>query len=113
MPRGESERALVRLEQLAREERAAVEAGDVDAICRISLLLPDATERAVAGDYGPDTRLAERVEAIQSSHRAAEAFLNNRLAETREALRQLSGGKRIMSGYAGSSLGLGAVRGEG
>lgn len=109
----DSERALARLEQLAKEERAAVAAGDVEAICRISELLPDATELAVGGNYGPGTRLTERVEAIQSAHRAAESFLNTRLAETREALRQLSGGKRTMSGYGRTMQRRGRIRSEG
>lgn len=109
----ESERALIRLEQLAKEERAAVRDGDVEALCRISLLLPDATALAVAGSYGAEARLAERVESIQAAHRAAESFLNMRLAETREALRQLAGGKRTLSGYAQPALGGGRIRGEG
>ena len=109
----ESERALVRLEQLAREETAAVAAGDVEAICRISLLLPDATDLAVAGQYGPETRLTERVQAIQAAHRVAESFLNTRLAETREALRQLTGGKRTMSGYSRAPRAAQMLHGEG
>jgi hypothetical protein len=113
MTERESERALVRLEQLATEECAAVAAGDVEAICRISSLLPDATEMAVAGQYGPETRLAERVQAIQTAHRAAESCLSTRLMETREALRQLTGGKRTMSGYSHPPKAVRTLRGEG
>jgi hypothetical protein len=107
-----AERALARLEQLAREEQAAVDAADVDAICRISELLPEATAFVLKSVYNPETRLRERVAAIQETHRAAEEFLGARLAETREALRNLGGGRRTMHGY-GRSQQCGAIRAEG
>ena len=99
MTETDAERALSRLEQLAREEQAAVEAEDVDAVCRISELLPEVTAQVLSGHYSTKSRLAERVAAIQDSHSAAERFLSLRLAETREALRLLGGGKRAASGY--------------
>lgn len=99
MPKLDSDRALARLEQLAREERAAVKIGDVEAICRISELLPDATSIALAGAYERTEPIAARIEAILASHRVAETYLASRLAETRETLRQLSGGKRAVTGY--------------
>ena len=108
----ESERALARLEQLAREEQAAVDAADVDAVCRISELLPDATAFVLKGVYSPETRLRERIAVIQDAHRAAEDFLGVRLAETREALRNLNGSKRTMHGY-GATHTVATIRAEG
>jgi hypothetical protein len=113
MQRSDSERALCRLEQLAREERAAVLNGDVDAICRISELLPDATSSALAADHVRTTPFTERIEAILESHRAAESFLAARLTETRTALRQIGGGQRAMNGYGRSAQLAGRVQSQG
>jgi hypothetical protein len=95
----ESERALRRLEQLAREERAAVLAQDVEALCRISALVPDATTDVLKGQYSHNDRFDARVSEVLAAHSAAETFLNNRLEETRDALRLLSGAQRAATGY--------------
>src|SRR5215470_9620607 len=86
------ERALIRLRQLAREEQAAVAAGDVEALCRIADLLPALTEslQGAALEDGPLLREASAREAIgeaQVAHAAAEQYLTARMKEVREALK--------------------------
>ena len=113
MTETESERAILRLEQLAREEAAAVDAEDIDALCRISELLPDVTADVLNGTYPASARLDDRVSAILSSHRCAEAFLSQRISETREALRLIGGGQRASSGYGNRSSHTARIHSEG
>jgi hypothetical protein len=95
----EAERALARLEQLAREEQAAVSASDLDALCRVSALLHDAVTRLMSGPLDGISRLTERVDTIQAAHGSAESFLSARMAENREMLRHLAGARRTIRGY--------------
>jgi hypothetical protein len=95
----EAERALTRLEQLAREEHTAVMLSDLDMLCRVSALLPEAVARLEAAGRRGIECFDERVSAIQSTHQLAEVFLTEKMTENRKALKQLGGVRRTMRGY--------------
>jgi len=109
------ERALQRLQQLAREERAAVAASDVEALCRIAELLPP-TMNALTGIQAfrrsgvqehqmpeylnartPD--LSAVIEEIQAAHAEAEAFLTARMSAIAEQLKQFAAARRMERVY--------------
>lgn len=99
-PNPAAERAMVRLRQLAKEERAAVAAGDVEALCRVTALLPAAMAHLERSGPLPVAGLSAAIEEIQASHAAAEAFLVERMQKTRATLRQFASARRVMRGYA-------------
>lgn len=101
------ERALLRLQQLAKEERAAVAAGDIEALCRIAELLP-ATMEALSGVQATpaperlNARTPNRAAIIQEAleaHAAAEAFLTERLKVASEQLQQHAAARRLAQTY--------------
>lgn len=101
------ERALLRLQQLAKEERAAVAAGDVEALCRIAELLPAAME-ALSGAQAiptPENQSARTpdlsavIEEALDAHAAAEAFLTERLKAAAQQLQQHATARRLAQTY--------------
>jgi len=94
------ERALLRLQQLAREEQRAVAVGDVDLLCRIARLLPATMEMidrsALPGMPDAPAMIAE----IQAAHSAAEAFLTGRMKDVAGTLKRYATARRVVSGYA-------------
>ncbi len=98
-----AERALIRLEQLAREERAAIAAEDVGMLCHVCTLLPDAEAKLEAAGVDGIAGIGERLAEIRSAHEASETFLTKRMADTMEALRQFGGVRRTMRGYGAPS----------
>lgn len=94
------ERALLRLQQLAREERQAIAADDVDALCRITELLPSALEALTRGGLKETPALREAIEEIQATHTAAELYLTAHLAAVADALQRCSAARRASGAYA-------------
>jgi hypothetical protein len=96
------ERALLRLEQLAREERAAVALEDVEALCRIAELLPSTMQpllnRPILFSPAQKATIAE----IQAAHAEAEAFLTARMKSVSAQLKQCASARRTTRAYAPS-----------
>lgn len=91
--------ALRRLRQLAREERAAVQAGDVETLCRIAELLPAAMAslQARPANFSPEWSAA--LKEIQAAQAEAERFLSERMREAALQLEQCGRARRTLQGY--------------
>lgn len=94
-----AERALVRLRQLGAEQRTAVDTDNVDLLCRIADLVPNAVE-ALRMRGVPDTPEARQIIAEAKNVNAmAKAFLCARMADSSKRLRSVTCGQRVISGY--------------
>jgi hypothetical protein len=107
LPRGDkggsSERALLRLRQLACEERAAIQAGDWEALCRISELLGSTIALiSPAAARHPDA--AAILREARGAQEAAEQFLAARMREVSGLLRQFSTARKATLAYAGANV---------
>jgi hypothetical protein len=96
------ERALLRLEQLAREQRAAVAREDVEALCRIAELLPSALQPLLDHPLPFSAAQREAIAAIQAAHAEAEAFLTDRMKSVCAQLKQVAAVRRTTRAYASS-----------
>jgi hypothetical protein len=94
------ERALLRLQQLAREERAAAEAGDAEALCRIAKLFPPAMEALNGARLSDIAGLRAAMADILSANAAAETCVSERMAAVSERLRAIHAVRRAMRAYA-------------
>lgn len=94
------ERALSRLRQLAREERAAVASGNTQALCRAAALLPATMQALEGARFHEDPALAEVIVEIQAAHEAALSYLDAEMTRTAEALRRFASARRAILGYA-------------
>jgi hypothetical protein len=96
------ERALIRLRQLAAEQRAAIAHGDVEALCRISDLLP-----ATVGALGTTAPEGPGAQAIIDDARQAqvevEQFLSDRMNHARSLLQQIARSRNSSRAYAGQT----------
>jgi hypothetical protein len=92
-------RTIERLRQMAREQRAAVAADDVEALCHIASLVPRVMEQLWKDDvrYTPSMRAA--IEEVLDAHRTSEAYLTRMLSEVAAKLKQCAGGRRAAHAY--------------
>lgn len=97
------ERALARLRQLAREESAAVAAGDVDGLCRAAKLLGPAMDDYSTSGPVLDEGSRRAIAAIQQTHARALLFLEERMDEVSRCLRQSAAAKRLRRSYAATA----------
>ena len=95
----EPNRALERLRQIAHEELAAVESGDVEGLCRTAALLPSAMKALEENPPDLSPRGREIIDEIHASHSAAEAFLKHRMGLVQGELRRCAGGRRSSGAY--------------
>ncbi len=95
-----AERALARLRQLAREEAAAVDAGDVTGLCRAAKLLRPAMSDYVGSGPVLTPEVRQTIAEIQRAHACALEFLRGRLDEVSGRLRQSAAAKRLRKSYA-------------
>lgn len=93
----EPSRAVARLRQLAREERQAAADGDTEALCRIAALLGPATE--AFSRVADSESLTPLCEDVGAAHKAAEALLTQRLAQTAESLKRCAAARRPATAY--------------
>jgi hypothetical protein len=98
------ERALKRLQQLAREEQAAVASKNTEALCRAAALLPAATQALVSARFHEDPTLAEVIAEIQAAHKAALSYLDAEMNRTAKALRCFASVRRAILSYARHTL---------
>lgn len=101
-PRLTPERALLRLEQLAREERAAVAREDVEALCRIAELLPSAMQPLLDRPLLFTAAQKASIAEIQAAQAEAEAFLITRMGSVSAQLKQCASVRRTTRAYAPS-----------
>ncbi len=94
------ERAMKRLRQLAREERAATADGDIETLCRIAELLPAAVE--VLEDVWLPERAALRaaIAEIQVAQATAEACLAAGMDAVQERLKMIAAARRVVKVYS-------------
>lgn len=90
-----SERALARLRQLAREEALAVDAGDVEGLCRAAALLPFAMQAYADSHPRLDEEARRTIADILQAHDRAREFLEARLDELAFRLQQLASARRL------------------
>jgi len=98
-----AERALARLRQLAREEAAAVEAGDVEGLCRAVALLPSAMEDYADCRPGIDPDARNTILEILRAHDQAREFLETRLDALSTRLSRLSAARRLRRAATGAT----------
>jgi hypothetical protein len=94
------ERALLRLEQLAREERAAVAREDVEALCRIAELLPSAMQPLLEHPLLLSAAQRASIAEIQAAQAEAEAFLTSRMGSVSAQLKRCASVRRTTRAYA-------------
>jgi hypothetical protein len=94
-----SERRLTRLRQIAREESAAVRSGDIEKLCRLTEMLPDALEGLRQGGL-PSVPQAEQIlEEIRRAHEQAEKYLQEQMRAVRRLLQHCATARRTLRAY--------------
>ena len=93
------ERALIRLRQLVAEQRTAIAHGDVEALCRISDLLPITV--AALGTIVPGGPEAQTIiDDARQAQVEAEQFLSERMSHARSLLQQIARSRNSSRAYA-------------
>ena len=97
------ERALIRLRQITTEEKAAVSAGNIDELCRLSELLPSAiAELASAcetsGSQAAATT-AEQLDEIRTTHHVIERYIESEMRAITTQLQQFSKARTTLRAY--------------
>lgn len=92
-------RAIARMRQLAAEVRFAVGADDVEAVCRVAALLPDAVEAARREVGAGAPGLQEAAAELHAANDAAEAFLREQMRKVSARLSEIGSGGRATSAY--------------
>jgi hypothetical protein len=96
------DRALVRLRQLAAEQRSAMAHGDVEALCRICDLLPSTV--AALGTTPSDAPEARAViDHARQVQAEAEQFLSERMSQTKALLQQIARSRHSSRAYGGDT----------
>lgn len=94
------ERALIRLEQLDREERRAVALCDVESLCRIAPLMATTVSALNREAVLRVPRGSAIVASARSGHAAAESLLVRKMEEIRRELDSHHVARRTTAGYA-------------
>src|SRR5258708_1787404 len=97
-----AERGLQRMQQIAREETAAVRTRDADTLCRLTELIPNTVEGLrqsglPASLSGPETETV--LNEIRHAHEQAERYLEEQLRSVRLLLQQCSTARRTLRAY--------------
>lgn len=98
------ERALLRLKQLAREERDAVVHGNIEVLCQIADLLPSVMDALTAEMFIAGGEGAALLSEIEASHKAAESYLQAQMRGVTESLRQIACTRRTLRGYSNPGM---------
>ena len=92
-------RSLERLQQMAREQRAAVAADDAATLCRIATLIPRVMEQLTRYPPTVTPEVVATVKEIQEAHGELEAYLQDRMAELSVRMRHCADGRQALRAY--------------
>ncbi len=94
-----SERGLARVRQIAKEERAAVVAGDTEMVCRLTELLPHSLE-SLRENGVPNTPEAVVVlDEMRQAHEQADRYLQEQMRSVKLLLQQCATARRTLRAY--------------
>ena len=93
------ERSLTRLQQIAREETAAVRSGDIEKLCRLTEMLPQSLEGLREGGLPSAPQAEQILEEIRRAHEQAEKYLQEQLRAVRRLLQHCATARRTLRAY--------------
>jgi hypothetical protein len=87
------------MQQIAKEELAAVRSGDTDMLCRLTELLPHSLEELRQSGLPNDPETQSVLNEIRQAHEQAEKYLEEQMRAVRLLLQQCAASRHTLRAY--------------